>query len=110
METSLVIMGLRSQTFLVLVASFSQNLRSKSSPCVSIPSYFCLALVKNRQTKTAKHLSVKHFCGNLLGFDAAWLTPSKEKASKIANKNKRETIRSEFLNPLAAMSFRASPN
>ena len=27
METSLVIMGLRSQTFLVLVASFSQNLR-----------------------------------------------------------------------------------
>ena len=34
----------------------------------------------------------------------------KEKASKIANKNKRETIRSEFLNLLAAMSFRASPN
>ena len=76
----------------------------------SIPTPFCLALVQNRQTKTALHLSIRDFCDNFFDFDAAWLTPSKEKASKIANKDKRETIRSEFLNPLAAMSFRASPN
>jgi len=54
---------------------------------------FCLALVKNRQTKTAKHLSLRSFRDNLLDFDAAWLPPSKEKASKLAEKSKRETKR-----------------
>ena len=33
---------------------------------------FCLALVKNRLTKTAKHLSRRKFCANLLDIDAAW--------------------------------------
>ena len=33
---------------------------------------FCLALVKNRQFKTAKHLSRRKFCANLLDIDAAW--------------------------------------
>ena len=33
---------------------------------------FCLALVKNRQIKTAKHLSRGKFCTNLLDMDAAW--------------------------------------
>ena len=60
---------------------------------------FCLALVKNRQIKTAKHLSRRKFCANLLDIDAAWLTPSKEKSSKLAKNNKRETKRFESLYP-----------
>ena len=58
---------------------------------------FCLALVKNRLTKTAKHLSRRKFCANLLDIDAAWLTPSKEKSSKLAKNNKRETKRFDSL-------------
>ena len=63
---------------------------------------FCLALVKNRQTKTARHLSRRKFCANLLDIDAAWLTPSKEKSSKLAKNNKRETKRFESLYPCHA--------
>jgi len=50
-------------------------------------------LSKKRQTKTAQHLSLRDFCDNLLDFDAAWLTPSKEKASELAKKSKRVTIK-----------------
>ena len=60
---------------------------------------FCLALVKNRQTKTARHLSRRKFCANLLDIDVAWLTPSKEKSSKLAKNNKRETEMFESLYP-----------
>ena len=38
----------------------------------SIPTPFCLALVQNRQTKTALHLSIRDFCDNFFDFDAAW--------------------------------------
>ena len=58
----------------------------------SIPTPFCLALVQNRQTKTALHLSIRGFCDNFFDFDAAWLTPSKEKANKLAKKSNRETV------------------
>ena len=60
---------------------------------------FCLALVKNRLTKTAKHLARRKFCTNLLDIDAAWLTPSKEKSSKLVKNNKRETKRFDSLYP-----------
>ena len=58
----------------------------------SIPSPFCLAYLKNGQVKTASHLSFRNFCDNLLDIDAAWLTPSKEKSSKLSEKSKREAV------------------
>ena len=68
---------------------------------------FCLAVVKNRLTKTAKHLSRRKFCANLLDIDAAWLTPSKEKSSKLAKNNKRETKRFDSLYPyVTELNFR----
>ena len=43
--------------------------------------------------ETAKHLSLRNFYDNLREFDADWLTPIKEKSSKLAKNSKREAIR-----------------
>ena len=65
----------------------------------SVPSPFCLVFKKNRQVKTAQHLSRRKFRDNLLDIDADWLTPIKEKSSKLAEKSKREAIAAQIFPP-----------
>ena len=49
--------------------------------------------------ETAKHLSLRNFYDNLREFDADWLTPIKEKSSKLAEKSKREAIVAQIFLP-----------
>ena len=85
--------GYEESNLLGFCRLFFINISLKSLAMRQHSFVFCLIWIKNRLTKTAKHLSLWFFCDNCFVFEAAWLTPSNEKTEELAEKSKREAVR-----------------